>query len=266
MGGTAANGAGGFTVTSASAIGMRVGDFDVGLTSNLNFGNWSRAGNAYGQLNEWAGTGATDCCGSWDPIVTFFKYAGLGMGYMTAWLLATETVLAGARLRYYVWSYAPTLYIDVGAGPAAFFREDADAEFGIGLTGTVGYMFSPYTGVEVRATYGNVDDPRWATISVGLVIRPKKRFFGLFGKNDLERPAPKPQPPPAYPAYPPPPAYPQPYYPPQPVAPVLAPPQPAPQPPAPQPPAPPEPRTYPDTEPSPPHTEGREPTPPAPEP
>jgi hypothetical protein len=263
MGGTASGTGGGFTVTTASALGFRVGDFDVGLTENVNFGSWRRTGDAYSQLNEWASSGATDCCGDWNPIVTFFKYIGLGMGYMTAWVLATDSVLLGPRLRYYVSSYAPTVYFDFGVGPAAYFNEDADTNstIGIGMTATVGYMFNPYSGVELRGTWGNADDPQWATISVGMVIRPKKRFFGLFGKNDLERPAIKQPPPP--PMYPPQPAYPPPY----PQQPLYPPPSSKPpaqtQPPQPPPP-PPQPRSYPENEPAPPGP--GEPTPPAPQP
>ena len=192
---------------------------DVGLTSNMHFGNWSRTASAYRKLNEWAGSGAVDCCAEADPILTFFKYMGLGMGYMSAWLLATDATMVGPRLRYYVQPYAPTLYFDLGAGPAAFFDEDRnDAIYGIGSTVGAGYMFNPYWGLEVRSTWGNVNDPMWATISVGLVIKPKKRFLGLFGKNDLEKPpppAPTPQPyPQAYPPPPYPPAQPTPTPPP----------------------------------------------------
>jgi hypothetical protein len=135
-----------------------------------------------------------------------FKYIGLGMGYMTAWFLASEATLVGPRLRYYVQPYAPTLYFELGAGPAMLFDEDRDdVIYGIGSTVAAGYMFSPRAGIEVRSTWGNVDDPQWATFSVNLVLKPKKRFFGLFGRNDLERPPakPQPQPPPYPPPYPP---------------------------------------------------------------
>ena len=203
--GTTTNGAGGgFNITMNSEIGFRAGEnFDIGLTSNLHFGNWKRTANAYGQLNEWAGTGSVDCCDKWGPILTFFKYVGLGVGYMTAWILATDAEMVGPRLRYYVQPYAPTMYFDLGSGPAAYFDEDRnDIIYGIGATAAVGYMFNPYIGLETRMTWGNVNDPEWATFSVGLVLKPKKRFLGLFGRNDLERPKPPPPPPP--PVYPPP--------------------------------------------------------------
>jgi hypothetical protein len=57
-------------------------------------------------------------------------------------------------------------------------------------------MFDPYWGVELRTTMGNLNDPVWATVSLGLVIKPKKKFLGLFGKNnDLEKPTPATLPP-----------------------------------------------------------------------
>jgi hypothetical protein len=222
---TASGSGGGFTITAGSEIGFRAGDnVDIGLTSNMHFGNWSRAGSAYGQLNEWASSGKVDCCGEAAPILTFFKYIGLGMGYMTAWMLATNAMMVGPRLRYYVQQYAPTMYFDLAVGPAGFFDEDrSDVIYGLGSTVAVGYMFDPNWGIEARSTWGNIDGPRWATFSVGLVIKPKKRFFGLFGGNDLEKPPPPP---------PPPQPYPQPYsqqpYPQQPPFPQQ--PQPAPQP------------------------------------
>lgn len=192
----ASGGGSGFTITANSEIGMRIGEnLELGLTSNMHFANWSRAANAYGKLNEWARDGAVDCCGGAGPLITIFKYFGLGMGYLSAWVLATDALMTGPRLRFYVNQYAPTFYIDAGVGPAVFFPEGADGAAGIGGTAAVGYMFNPYIGVELRTTMGNVNDPQWATFSVGLVAKPKKRFFGLFGRNDLERPKPSEQPP-----------------------------------------------------------------------
>jgi len=230
---TANGGGGGFNITANSGMGFRIGDnFELGLTSNMSFGNWRRAGNAYSKLNEWAGDGAVECCGGTGPLITIFKYMGLGMGYLTAWMLATNELMTGPRLRWYVNQYAPTLYLDLGAGPAAFFDEDgANGYFGLGGTAAVGYMFNPYIGLELRTTMGNVNDPQWATIGIGLVVKPKKRVFGLFGKNDLEKPA---EPPP----------------PPRDMSPLTLPPQPMPPPPTPAQPMPQQPAPMPPPEPS----------------
>lgn len=262
VGGTAASGGGGgFNITASSAVGFRAGkNLEIGLASNMHFGNWTRTANAYGQLNEWASEGKVDCCGGAGPLLTIFKYFGLGFGYMSAWIVATDAAMTGPRLRYYVQPYAPTAYVDLAVGPAAFFDEDRDdVLYGIGTSIAAGYMFNPYFGVEARSTWGNANDPQWGTFTVGLVLKPKKRVFGLFGKNDLEKPAPPPQPPP--PQYPPP-QYPPPPYPgtqpapppypgtqpapplypgtqPQPVPPAPPQPAPAPQPPSQAQPAPP---------------------------
>lgn len=204
---TSTTGAGGFTVALNGGMGLRLGDhLDVGLTSNLHMGNWSRVGRAYGAITDWARSGAVDCCGGAGPLLTMFKYIGVGFGYATAWIVATDASLVGPRLRYYVHRYAPTYYVDLGTGPALNFDEDADTTtFGIGATAAVGYMFDARVGLEVRGTWGHANDPQWATFTVGLVVKPKKRFLGLFGKNDLQRPPapPAPSQPPSQPVFPP---------------------------------------------------------------
>ena len=196
---TSSDGGTDVTVALSSSMGMRFGEHvDLGLTSNLSLANWGRAGDAYGALNDWAASGAVDCCSAGGPFLTMFKYMFIGVGYASAWVVATNMALSGVRLRYWVQRYAPTLYVEAGAGPAIFTDEDGGEAFGIGVTGAVGYMFAPTWGLEARTSWGNANAPEWATFSVGLVLKPRKRFFGLFGGNELERPPPPPPPPPAY--------------------------------------------------------------------
>lgn len=233
IGGTGATqGGGGFSATLSQHVGTRVGEhFDIGIGTHVHFGAWKRTAAAYGAITDWAASGKVECCGELAGFVTMFKYFGVLGGYGTAWLIAMDTIMVAPRIRYYVNPYAPTTYFDLGAGPAAYFDDErGDLLAGAGATVAAGHWFDPNWGLEARAAWGNIDDPQWATFTVGVVSRARTKRVGLFGKtkapNDLERPPPPP-PPPAY--YPPPhQPYPSPQGYPPPQQPYPSPPQPAP--------------------------------------